>query len=320
MSCEPTRTRAYHPDLRWRMVYQKHVQEKSVVSVSKNLCVDQSTVRRVLKLFDTTGCVDGKTYTTPMTRKLSSADQLHVLELVLQKPGIYLSELQVELRAMGTEVHVSTICRFLNKSRFTRKKMRQVAIQRSEELRAKYFAEVALYDSSMLIFIDETGSNRKDAMRKFGYSLIGQRCEAKRLLARGQRVSSIAALSSEGILDVKFVHGNVNSEIFSQFIELYVLPHLLPFNGTNCNSIVVMDNASRIADLICSVGALLVYLPPYSPDLNPIEEAFSSVKAYLKANEDIVSNKELLEQVLLSGFVNISPDDCIGWYQDSGYS
>jgi hypothetical protein len=111
----------------------------------------------------------------------------------------------------------------LKGSKFSRKKMRLVAIQQSEELRARYLAEVVLYDPNLLVFVDETGSNRKDAMRKFGYSLRGQRCIAKKLLVRGKRVSAIATLSTERVLDVKFVTGNVSGEIFSQFIELNLL-------------------------------------------------------------------------------------------------
>ena len=202
-----------------------------------------------------------RVYTTPVNRRrLSGADELHILERVIENAGIYLSELKAELIARGTEADESIICRFLKSSGFTRKKMREVAIQRSEELRARYFSEVALYDFSMVVFIDETGSNRKDAMRKFGYSLRGKRCVTKRLLARGERVSAIAALSSEGILDVKFAFGSIDGETFSQFIEFHLLPHLLPFDGINPNSIVVMDNASvhynyKVAELIQSVGA-----------------------------------------------------------------
>lgn len=108
-------------------------------------------------------------------------------------------------------------------------------------------------------------------------------------------------------MDVEFVFGSVDGETFSQFIELHLLPHLLPFNGTNPNSIIVMDNASihynsKVAELIQSVGALLVYLPPYSPDLNPIEEAFSAVKSFLKANEEIVTTKDDIQLILLSAF------------------
>ena len=276
-------------------------------------------------MFDNTGSVDKKAYSCSVSRKkMSTADQLHVLELAIENPGIYLTEMKKELHARGTDVDESTICRFLKQSNFSRKKMRLVAIQRSEQLRARYLAEVVLYSPDMLIFVDETGSDRRDAMRKFGYSLRGQRCIAKKLLARGQRVSAIAAMSNERVLDVKFVHGSVSGEVFSNFIELHLLPHLLPFNGSNPNSIVVLDNASvhyheRARELIDSVGALLVYLPPYSPDLNPIEEAFSAAKSFLKANEELASTPKDIEDILLTAFGNVTNTDCTGWYQDSGY-
>ena len=133
-------------------------------------------------------------------------------------------------------------------------------------------------------------------------------------------MSVIVALSTERVLDVKFVHGSVSEEIFSQFIELNLLPHLLPFNGSNPNSIVVpfVHYHKRVRELINSVGALLLFLPPYSPDLNPIEETFSAAKSFLKANEAIASTSRDIENILLA-FGNVTPGDCIGRYKDSGY-
>ena len=122
-------------------------------------------MRRTLRLFDSTGTVDKKAYSCPSRKKMSTTDELHLLELVIENPGMYLTEMKKELHARGTDVDESTICRFLKESKFSRKKMRLVAIQQSEELRARYLAEVVLYDPSMLNFVDETGSNRKDAMR-----------------------------------------------------------------------------------------------------------------------------------------------------------
>ncbi len=324
MSCEPGRTKAYHSDLRWRMVYQRKVLDISTKKISENLCVDPSTVQRIVNLFDTSGSVEKKIHISNAVRKISRADQLHILELVIEKPSIYLHELKLELQARGTHVDESTICRFLHQSRFSRKKMRMIAIQQSEELRSRYVAEVSLYDPDMLVFLDETGSDRNTAMRKFGYSLRGLRCCCTKLLARGKRVSAIAALSSVGILDVQFLKGSVNGEIYADFIELSVLPHLLPFDGVNPNSIVVMDNASihyneRVRRLISSVGALLVFLPPYSPDLNPIEESFSAVKSFLRANEELASSSKDIEDILLRGFASITSEDCYGWYSHSGY-
>ena len=76
-------------------------------------------------------------------------------------------------------VSEATISRFLHG--FSRTKIRSVAVQRSEELRARYVTEVSLYTQDMLVFIDETGSDRRDAMRKFGYSMRGRRRVAERL-------------------------------------------------------------------------------------------------------------------------------------------
>ena len=79
-----------------------------------------------------------------------------------------------------------------------------------------------------------------------------------------------------------------------------------------------MDNTSEIIE---SVGALVHFLPPYSPDLNPIEEAFSKVKGYLKANDmaiQAVPDSEL-EDFILAGFASITPEDRYGWFRHSGY-
>lgn len=90
-----------------------------------------------------------------------------------------------------------------------------------------------------------------------------------------------------GILECKTVVGSVNGEVFYNFVQTNLLPHLMTFNGSNPHSIVVMDNCSihhvhGIAKMIHQAGALVIFLPHYSPDYNPIEEAFSKVKATLK--------------------------------------
>ena len=85
------------------------------------------------------------------------------------------------------------------------------------------------------------------------------------------------------------LRGSGGCDICSQF-EWSLLPHLLPFDGINHNGVVVMDNASihynaRVERLILSVGELLVHLPTYCPDLNPIEESFPAVKSFLGVHE-----------------------------------
>ena len=81
--------------------------------------------------------------------------------------------------------------------------------------------------------------------------------------------------------------------MFAGFIKDSLVPILQPFNCCNPNSIVVMDNASihhidEVADLIIQTGALLHFLPPYFPDLNPVEQVFSKVKAIVKENDQLL--------------------------------
>ena len=97
-------------------------------------------------------------------------------------------------------------------------------------------------------------------------------------------------MSARGVEDVDTYEGNINGDKFCDFIERCIVPILQPFNGTNDRSVVVMDNASihhvdRVVTTIKNTGALVRFLPPYSSDFKSIEELFSKVKAFLKANE-----------------------------------
>ncbi len=202
---------------------------------------------------------------------------------------------QILVTETGTSVHTSTIWRFLQTSNITRQKMVMVAKQRSDILRAEYLLDMKAFHGhpEMLVFVDETGADRRNCLRKFGYSLRGKPATSKKLFVRGQRVSAITAISTEGVLDCYTVTGSVDAGKFSDFIQQALLPQLKPFDGVNPCSVVILDNASihhvdGVVDLIESTGALVVFLPPYSPDLNPIEEAFSKLKSTLKANETLL--------------------------------
>ena len=91
-------------------------------------------------------------------------------------------------------------------------------------------------------------------------------------------------------------------QMFCDYVERCLLPYLMPFNCTNPRSVVVTDNASKVVALIEEVGAIVIYLPPYSPDIMPIEECFSKVKAYLRANDPLIQvleGSEIEEAILL---------------------
>ena len=172
-SCEPGRKAAYSEDIRWRMVWQHQVQGLTLDQVATNLCVDTSTVHRIVSRFQATGVVSKKPYSVAnRIVKLTNAVQLTVLNLVLEKPGIYLWEIQQELMWIcGAYVSPSSLCNMLKRNNFTRKKMQLIAQQRDEQLRATFAIDVSLYTDDLLVFIDETGCDRRDALRKRGYGL-----------------------------------------------------------------------------------------------------------------------------------------------------
>ena len=145
---------------------------------------------------------------------------------------------------LDVQVDVSTICRFLHESGCTHQTLALVAIQRDMLMRHKYMVDVSLLHPDMFIFLDETGADHKDVIRRYGYSLRGVPIKKHTLLVRGERTSAIAIMSNAGILDVSIVKGTTNGDTFSQFILANLLPHLQPFNGTNAHSVVVMDNCS----------------------------------------------------------------------------
>lgn len=106
----------------------------------------------------------------------------------------------------------------------------------------------------------------------------------------GQRISAISVMTIRGIEDFYLIEGNIKGDIFLTFVQRCSLSIMLPFNGDNPRSVLVMDNAAihhveAVIDLLTAAGTLIQFLPSYRPDLNPIKEAFSKVKAYVKDNE-----------------------------------
>ena len=102
----------------------------------------------------------------------------------------------------------------------------------------------------------------------------------------------------------ELITGTVNGDCFYDFLRGTLIPLMLPFNGINSHSVLIMDNcavhhASKVRQLVQSAGIVSLFLPPYSPDLNPIEEAFSNVKKYLRKHDELLQANRSLKQPLI---------------------
>ncbi|NES80351.1 MAG: IS630 family transposase [Moorea sp. SIO2B7] len=136
-------------------------------------------------------------------------------------------------------------------------------------MRFEYREWVLGIDPHNLIFVDESGVNL-GMTRLYGKAKKGERLYDSCPGNRGQNISLIGALSLNGLIATMSIPGSVNSEIFITYVQKVLAPQLW------VGAIVVMDNlsvhqAKKIRELIESAGAKLVFLPPYSPDLSPIE-------------------------------------------------
>lgn len=327
-SIDSSRTKAYSSDLRWRMVHQRCFLGLSYREIAENLNVDHSTVCRTVKLFEETGSVDSiQGFHESTNKKLDVHDEMVILETVLDYPFMYLHELRnTLLQATGTNVSITTICKFLHSQGFTHKKLALRAQQRNDELRLLFSSDISLFEPHMFVYVDETGSDKRGLLRKYGHAFKGTRAVTEKPLIRGKRYSAIAAMCMDGIIDVKITSESVNGEEFCDFLERYLQPQLLPYNGINPRSVVILDNASihhvgSATHLIEETGALAIFLPPYSPDYMPIEQCFSKIKSYLRAHDPIIPvlSESEIEELILSAFTTVTQNDCCSWMEDCGY-
>ena len=166
-----------------------------------------------------------------------------------------------------------------------------------------------------LIFLDET-SVKTNMTRTHGRALLGERLVAA--VPHGHRKTSsfIGCLSEEGMIAPYVLDGAVNAELFVAYIEQVLVPTL------RSNDIVIMDNlpvhkVPAVRRAIEAAGAQLLFLPPYSPDLNPIEMVFAKMKAKLRheAHRSVDALWRALGRIANA----ITPPECVNYIRHCGY-
>ena len=143
-------------------------------------------------------------------------------------------------------------------------------------------------------------------------------------LVRGKILNNCSYMCMDCVIDVQITTESVNGE---KFLEYCLLPQLLPYNGVNARSVVILDNASihhieSATHLIEETGALAIFLPPYSPDYTcQLNNVFKKIKSYLRVHDPLIPVlAELeIEELILSAFTSVTADDSGGWMEDCGY-
>jgi transposase len=165
------------------------------------------------------------------------------------------------------------------------------------------------------VFVDECSTNIS-LSPIFARAPRGERAFGKAPRNWGKNVSLVCAIDAGGVKPSMSVEGAVDARAFEAYVEYFLVPKLAR------GQIVVMDNLSvhkskRVERLIEGAGCELVFLPPYSPDFNPIEEAFSKAKSILRKAG--ARTREALVEATGWALDAITPEDIRGFYSDCGY-
>jgi transposase len=190
------------------------------------------------------------------------------------------------------------------------------ATERNEEERAAWRENASKLPTADLVFIDECGSNIA-LTPLYARAPKGERARGSVPRNRGKNTTLIAALTLDGMGAAMILEGSADTTAFELYIEQVLAPSL------RAGQIVVMDNlqahkSARVKQAIEAKGCQLLFLPGYSPDLSPIEEAFSKLKTALRRAG--ARTREALQEAIGQALLIITAQDARGWFQHCGYS
>jgi transposase len=174
---------------------------------------------------------------------------------------------------------------------------------------------MARTDPTRLVFVDECGTHTSMTRRR-ARAARGERARGTVPRNRGPVTTLLAGVSLAGMSPAMTVEGGTDTAVFATHLERVLLPGLHP------GQVVVVDNVGahqpdRIRALVAAAGCELVFLPAYSPDLSPVEEAFSKLKSLIKAAG--ARTRAALDAAIAAALDAVSPADATGWFAHAGY-
>lgn len=187
-----------------------------------------------------------------------------------------------------------------------------------EEVQAKrmaFLAERATLDVGRLIFLDESGF-RLGAPPHYGWAPIGQKSPGKSVQGSWQTMTMMGAIGLDGFRGFMTIDAATTSEIFRAFVSHELVPNL------RAGDLVVMDNLSAHKDAVAlssirAAGADVLFLPPYSPEYNPIEKLWSKMKGVMRRLETLT--REAFDAAVAVAMNAVSSSDLCAWIRHAGY-
>ena len=301
-------------DLRLRILDAVDNHEGTRREIAERFAVDVSTITRLLQRRRQSGSAAPRPHGGGHPPTLDAAASDRLATLVREDPDATLEQYRQRL---GVDGSVMVIWRALKRLGITRKKKSLHAAERDRpevrDQRRRFRRRIRRIASKRLVFVDETGVST--AMTPgYGRAPRGERA-VDSAPASWESVTVVAAMGLDGVRAPMAYPGGTSAATFEAYVEQVLAPELHP------EDVVVFDNLSAhlgpaVAEAIEGAGARVLRLPPYSPDLTPIEALFSKFKAWLRRHG--ARTRERLYAALPDALKTITPDDILGWFGHAG--
>jgi transposase len=309
--------RAYSLDLRERVVAAVAAGE-NCRAVAATFRVSVASVVKWSQRFRATGSAAARRMGGTRSYALAG-ERAWLLGRLAEKPDVTLRALLAELAERGIKVSYYAVWHFFEHEGISFKKSLHASEQDRPDVarrRAQWKRYQGKLDPGRLVFIDETWA-KTNMTRRHGRARRGERLVAKVPHGRWRTLTFLAALRIDRIDAPCVIDGPINGQSFLAYVEQMLVPTLKP------GDIVIIDNLGRhkgkaVRQAIRATGAKLFFLPPYSPDLNPIEQVFAKLKTLLrKAAERTVEATWKRIGALLECF---TPQECANYIANAGYA
>ncbi len=302
--------------IEWReRIVDAYESGQTMAEVAERFYVSEQTVSNFVKQKRETGSLEPAPHSGGRTPRIQGEDARRLDQAVADNPDATLEELA---EAIGLDVDPSVVHRTLERLDITRKRKVNQASERDEEetkqQRVDWTQGTAAIDPERFIFLDEMGINTK-MTRFYGRAPRGQRVIGSIPERDWDSLSVLSGMRLSGETPTMIYEGGTTTERVATFLEQYLADTLSE------GDIVVADNlaahkSKRVREIIESHKAELWLLPPYSPDLNPIERMWSKLKAILR--KQAVRTTDALQQAMHEALTHITKSDIHGWIHHSG--
>jgi transposase len=307
-------------DLRRRVVEAYRRGGVTYAEVAARFAVGQASVSRWLRRARQTGDVKPLPHGGGYPRRISKEQEPIVERLVQEHPDWSEEELAKAVREkLSIQVSAVTVGRVVRRLGYSVKKKTLIATERDRadvvRRRREYDERIRRIAPARLVFVDETGSNTA-MTRSTSRALVGERAFGKVPKSARINLTVVGAIALDGVRAMMAYEGGTTREAFLKFIRDALVPSLRK------GDVVVMDNlrahyTDGVQRSIEAVGASVMYLPPYSPELNPIELSWSKLKSILRR----IGARSLRALVAALPLYRseIRASDLTGWFRHAGY-